>query len=238
MEENNTAMQRFFAACDDLLQSKHFFAEKKIETLMRSIAECGELMALFSQLTRNFHYEAAKRLYLKEPRETRTARGAAYLPADESELLAFVFCLLMEIDTQEVKLPDLLLRYFYVDGSLTASYALFVQQVIRPFRDVVRRCFPDAGKWGDPSMQRKKEDGILQAISEKLAAERANLPRQKLSEEDFRGGGVMLAEMKIAIDRRDIPELKALLCGYYYFLRNTRTTSQSSSEMFMLAQEL
>lgn len=238
MEENTTAMQRFFAACDDLMASKHFFAEKKIETLMRSIAECGELLALFTQLTRNFHYEEAKRLYLRDPQKTRTARGEAYLPADEGELLAFVFCLLMEIDTKEVRLSDLLLRYFYVDGSMTAGYALFVQQVIRPFRDVVRRCFPDAGKWGDAAMQRKKEDGILQAISEKLSKERADLPTRRLSEDEFRGGGVMLAEMKIAIERRDIPELKALLCGYYYFLRTTRTTSQSSSEMFMLAQEL
>lgn len=238
MEGNNTAMQRFFAACDDLLQSKHFFAEAKIEALMRSISECDELLALFSQLSRNFHYDSAKSAYLLGPERTHTARGEAYLPADESEMLAFVFCLLMEIDLKEVRLSDLLLGYFYVDGSMTASYALFLQQIIRPFRDVVRRCFPDAGKWGSPSMQRKKEDGILEAISEKLAAERSNLPRQKLSEEDFRSGGVMLAEMKIAIDRRDIPELKALLCGYYYFLRMTRLTSQSSSEMFMLAQEL
>lgn len=238
MEADTSSMQRFFAACDDLLESKHFFAEKKIEALMRSISECDELLALFSQLMRGFDYNAAKRAYLKEPEETHTARGAAYLPADESELLAFVFCLLMEIDLKEVRFSDLLLRYFYIDGSLTASYALFVQQVIRPFRDVVRTCFPDAGKWGSPSMQRKKEDGILEAISGKLAEERANLPSLRLSEEDFRGGGVMLAEMKVAIDRRDIPELKALLCGYYYFLRTTRTTSKSSGEMFMLAQEL
>lgn len=238
MEDKNTSMQRFFEACDELITGKYILADSKIGELLRSVATCDDLMGLFSAVTKNFDYQAAKKDYLRSPEETGTARGAAYLPSDETELLAFVFCLLVEFDSGSMKLNDFLLRYFNEDGSYTASYALFVARMIRPFRDIVRRCFPDSEKWGTVSMQRKREDGILEALSEKVTIERSQIMQLSLSKEDAYAGEMILAELYVAVGRKDIPEIKALLCGYLYYLQVVNGTSENSGEMFHLAGEL
>lgn len=236
MEDINRDMQRFFTACDELITGKFIVAEKKISELLRSVAMCEDLMGLFTAVTKKFDYQAAKRAYLRAPIDTRT-RGEAYLPADETELLAFVFCLLVEFDNGTMRLGDFLLRYFYEDGSYTASYALFVGRVIRPFRDVIRRCFPVAGR-GTVSMLRRREDGILEMIAERLMAERSRLPSLPLREGDAFAGETMLSELCVAVDRKDIPAIKALLFGYGYYLSYVRNSSENSDELFRLAGEL
>ena len=237
MEDKKGNMDRFFVACDELINGKFILADSKIGELLRAVATCDDLMGLFSAVTKGFDYQAAKRTYLRSPESTRTARGEAYLPADETELLAFVFCLLVEFDSGSLKLNDFLLRYFYEDGSYTASFALFAQRVIRPFRDVVRRCFPDTGK-GTASMYRRKEEGLLEALAEKVAAERTRLPALGLSEEDAFAGETILAELYLSIEKKDVPAIKALLCGYLYYLQVVNGSSENSSELFLLAGEL
>lgn len=236
MKDTNSQMQRFFTACDELINGKFIVADKKIEELLKSIASCDDLMGLFSAVTKGFDYNAAKRAYLRAPVDTRT-RGEAYLPSDETELLAFVFCLLVEFDGGSLRIGDFLLNYFYEDGSYTASFSLFVERMIRPFRDVVRRCFPNEGN-GTPSMLRKKETGILEAVSEKLMTERSRLPSLPLSAEDAFAGETILSELCVAVDRKDIPAVKALLCGYLYYLQAIGGGSENSGELFMLAGEL
>lgn len=236
MEDRNRDMQRFFAACDELITGKFIVAEKKISELLRSVATCDDLMGLFTAVTRGFDYQAAKRAYLREPINTRT-RGEAYLPAEETELLAFVFCLLVEFDNGTMRLGDFLLHYFYEDGSYTASYALFVERVIRPFRDVIRRCFPVAGR-GTAVMFRRKEEGILEMIAERLMAERSRLPSLPLREGDAFAGETIISELLVAVDRKDIPAIKALLFGYGYYLCYVRNSSENSDELFRLAGEL
>ena len=83
----------------------------------------------------------------------------AYLPAERQDVLAFVFCLFVEIDAGTMHMNDLLLRYFYVDGSYTASYSVFSGRMIKPFRDIVRECFPECGKHGQLIIQRKRARG-------------------------------------------------------------------------------
>ena len=237
MEDKNSKMERFFTACEELINCKFIIANSKISELLRAIATSEELMGLFTAVTKNFDYSAAKRLYLRGPEDTRTARGAAFLPAEDTELLAFVFCLLVEFDSGSLNLNDFLLRYFHEDGSYTASYALFVERVIRPFRDVIKRAYPHAGK-GSNVMHQKREVGILETISEKISIERNYLGQLPLSKEDAYAGESILSELYIAIGRKDVPVVKALFYGYFYYLQVTGATSDNSTEMFMLASEL
>ena len=237
MEEVNSPLQRFFIACDDLITGKHILADKKIGEVMRAIATSEELMGLFTTVTDRFDYLAAKRSCLREPDKTRSMRGRAYLPTDEADLLAFVFCLLVELDSGVLRLNDFLLRYFYEDGSLTASYVLFVNKMIRPFRDVVRGCYPNAYKRED-NLQVRKEDRILESLSRRAAAENARLSQLNLAQENAVAGATILTELSMAIGRRDVPEIKALLCGYLYYLQVINANCENSNELFALGGEL
>ena len=231
MEDNTAKMQRFFTACEELITGKFILADTKIGELLRAIATSDELRGLFAAVTKGFDYPAAKAACLKQPGEGgRYIRGEAYLPSERSEILAFVFCLLVEFDNGTMKFNDFLLRYFYVDGSYTASYSLFVDRVIRPFRDIVRDCYPET--------RRKQEENCLEKLAEKIALERTRIASLPLGKEDAVAADMILNELYAAVGRGDYSELKALLCGYLYFLQVADCSDENSNEMFRLAGDL
>ncbi len=238
MQENSAKMQRFFTACDELITGKFILADTKIGELLRAIATCEDLRGLFAAVTNGFDYPAAKKAYLKQPEQgSRPGRGEAYLPAERSELLAFVFCLLVEFDSGTMRFNDFLLRYFYEDGSYTASYSLFVDRVIRPFRDIVRECYPDVRE-SAPLARRKQEENRLEKLAEKISLERTRIASLSLGKEDCAAAEMILGELYAAVGRGDYTELKALLCGYLYFLQVTDASGENSNEIFRLAGEL
>ncbi len=238
MEERDFKLQRFFTACDELVEGKYVVADTKISETLRAIANCKELTELFAGVTTGFDYAAAKRDCLRFPVAKGSAHGAAYLPAERTDILAFVFCLLVEIDGGSVRLSDFLLRYFYEDGSYTASYALFVGRMIRPFRDIVRDLFPDMGRRGALERLHRERDGVLEKISARASVERSNLASVNLTKTDRAAAEVLLSELFAAIGRRDAVEVNAVLTGYRYFLFATGAPQENAAVMFSLAEEL
>lgn len=235
MRETYDKIQRFLDACDELIGAKFNFAEKNITEILKAIAASRELTDLFSAVTDQLDYPAAKRAYLKFPADKSASHGAAYLPADRGEVLAFVFCLLVEFDEGSLRLNDFLLRYFYEDGSYTASFSLFAERMIRPFRNIVGECFPELRK--SRTSPEKPESDELGAIGEKVAIERARISRLSLSEENGKAAEIILGELTAAAGRQDKNEIRALLCGYRYFLRNAGQESGCDSGLFTLIRE-
>ena len=149
MDERTEKLKRFFAACDALVDSKFQTAEQQISQVLKALAESSDLTALFKSITAKFDYSGAKRTYLRVP-EDGSLHCAVHLPAERHEVIAFVFCLLVEIDSGAFHFKDFLLRYFYVDGSYTASFSLFTGRLIRPFRDILHSCFPVESEKAEP----------------------------------------------------------------------------------------
>ena len=239
MSDKIEKIQRFLSVCDELVEGSYMVAEGKISEALKEIAGCRELTNLFAAVTDGYDYPAAKRAYLR-PRTGVGASGrvGAYLPSERQDILAFVFCLFVEIDAGTIYLNDLLLRYFYVDGSYTASYAVFAGRMIKPFRDIVRECFPECGKRGQVAIQRKKREEALSAFAQSLPVERNRVMSRDLREEEKTAGEEIFTELSAAAARRDIAEVRALLAGYRYFLRYIGAEGGESVALFALAQEL
>ena len=144
----------------------------------------------------------------------------------------------MEIDAGTMHMNDLLLRYFYVDGSYTASYSVFAGRMIKPFRDIVRECFPECGKRGQFAVQRKRREETLSQISAAILAERNRVMSRALLDEEKVAGEEIFSELSAASARRDVAEVRALLAGYRYFLRYINAESAESDALFALAQTL
>ena len=167
MEEKIERIHRFLDACDGLLSCTYREAEVGISQVLRLLAESEDLKGLFSAVTEEFDYAKTRSFYL---RDLPNGRGAAYLPSSRVDALAFVFCLFAEIDSGVVRFSDFLLRYFYVDGSYTASYALFSERIVRPFRDIVREAYPAACvgySYARPAAQPVARDGLREETSSK-----------------------------------------------------------------------
>lgn len=220
METSSQQLNRFFLACEKLMNEKYNVADSRIAEVLKAIAESRALTDLFSAVTERFDYPSAKKTYLRFPATAGAFHGKALLPKDRGEAIAFIFCLLVDMDAGRIKLDDFLLRYFYEDGSYTASYALFTERMLRPFHDIVKDCFPEIARSAGESAQNEKEDG---APFEKIAAlaieERERLAELNLPSSDAGAGDAILCEVMQAAGKGNLSSLKALLMGYRYFLR-------------------
>ena len=208
------------------MNEKYVVADARITEVLECIAECRALTDLFSAVTERFDYPAAKKIYLKFPASNGSFHGKAFLPKDRGEVLAFVFCILVDIDAGRIKFDDFLLRYFYEDGSYTASFALFAERMLRPFRDIVKDCFPNVtGKAEEGETEQKsrvnskKRTASLEAFAALVIEERERLKRISLSTVDAIAGDAILCEILQAAGKDNVTEIKALLHGYGYFLR-------------------
>ena len=239
MTDKIERIRRFLSVCDELIEGSYMNAEGKISEALKHIAGCRELTNLFAAVTDGYDYPAAKRAYLRPRTGSGTAgRVGAFLPSERQDVLAFVFCLFVEIDAGTVHLNDLLLRYFYVDGSYTASYSVFAGRMIKPFRDIVRECFPEVGKRGQIAAMQKKREEALSAFAQSLPVERNRVMGRALREEEKTAGEEIFSELAAAAARRDVAEVRALLAGYRYFLRYIGAESDESSALFALSQEM
>ena len=238
MQDRYSKIQKFFTACDELVNGTFMLADTRIADVLNAVAGSGELTNLFNAATESFDYNAAKKAYLRYPAGKGETHGIVYFPTDRKQILAFVFCVLVEIDAGVMKFNDFLLRYFYQDGSYTASYAVFAERMIRPFRDIVRDCFPDSGRKDYLERLGKRRDGILETLTEKITIERERISRIALRDTEQDAAETIFAELIAAAGRKDAAETAAILAGYRYFLLYINAVTPESEEILRLAEDL
>lgn len=233
MAENYEAIARFLSACDAIIGGTYVNAKENITRALKALAASRDLCGLFDAMTQEFDYQSSKGYYL---RGEEGKRGTAYFPAGRVDSLAFVFCLLVEIDSGKINLSEFLLRYFYVDGSYTASYSMFTEKYIRPFRDIVREAFPipvqPIRAEGKPLAERG--DGL----GELLKRERSRLTLLEIPPEEIAAGDAILAYAQEAFQSGDTENLRAIMAGYSYFLRFFKAENSLTEEIFRLLGEI
>ena len=216
MDTGREQIDTFLRRCDEVMQSKFILADTKIGDLLKAIAASDLLYAFFREITRNFDYPAAKEKYMNYAYESSKKRRLLF-PSDPSEKLAFIFCLLVDLDNKAIDLSDFLREYFYEDGSVYESYYAFCNQVVKPFKNDVKNIFrggvPVAGAM--PAAAGAAKAGEVQDILRVVAEERAAVFSSQLSDEKKVDALVILN----ALENCGCKGAAAcgLLCGYAYF---------------------
>ena len=108
INDYDDGLDAFIAACDDLMSTKFLLAERKISALLATIAASERLYGLFKQALNGYN----RQVEWKKSIVTVGGRSKLVLPQTQSRLLAYAFCLLMEIDTGKKSLRLLLDEYF------------------------------------------------------------------------------------------------------------------------------
>jgi len=142
----------FLEASEDFINSKYILADIKIVNILKAIAQSETILALFKNSLQDFDYEQAKSKYLVKNKYFSGDKGEFILPTNSRELLAFVFNVLMDIDSKRVDFGEFINKYFFEDGSYSASFSSFVNAMIRPFTNTVKMLMTSVieGKLQDP----------------------------------------------------------------------------------------
>lgn len=126
----------FIEAANHAIDGKFIVAEKRISSLLQTIAASDRLIEVFKTVTRNYDF----RTEFNRAKDKVGSRGKLVMPSTPAAFLAFAFCLLMEIDAGKRSLRELV-DEFYRAPNANEQYAMFASAVLVPFRDVTEYVF-------------------------------------------------------------------------------------------------
>lgn len=242
MDSVKSQVLDFLDKCAEVKNCKFIMATTKIKDLLKSVVNSAELYEVFNTVVSKFDYIAAKgRCFIQA--EDSFGRSRVVLPDTVGERLAFIFCMLVEIDRGDIQINAFLQKFYPKDGSYYASYHMFCDEVIGSLESIITEIFaqeleepdmPDEAE-GNAIAQKSVNSSIISeinAISILIANELDYIATSSLSEDDKDAAATILNRLTMAVKACDAEEINALTFGYNYFVMYTRTVSESVNMLF------
>lgn len=127
-EKKLEEIQEFLLSIKNMLESKYILIDRRVADILRSIADTSAVYNLIAECMINFDFAF----------EWKKATEGAYLklPEKDSKKVAFIFCMLNNIDDRNIDITLILERYFSYDLAYS-PYELFCRFIIVEFRRLI-----------------------------------------------------------------------------------------------------
>lgn len=231
MESVKTQITDFLDKCEELKKCKFIMATTKIKDVLKSIANSRELYELFNTVVSKFDYLAAKQRCFVETDNGLFRRCALVLPDTIGDRLAFIFCLLVEFDRDDINFNAFLQKYYPKDGSYYASFHMFCDEVIGSLETIICDIFSQELASEEPARALPQRSSAapevkpdanaaasINTILLLIAREKDYVSSSSLSGEDREAATSILDCLSAAVRRGDAALINALTCGYNYFV--------------------
>ncbi len=237
MSDTKEQILSFLDKCEELKSCKFIMATTKIKDLLKCIVNCPDLYRLFEAVTKDFNYLAAKSKCLVTVNDGIFTRNYVVLPDTVGQRLAFIFCLLVEFDKDNINLNDFLRQYFPEDGSYFASYQAFCNTIVKGLQDCISQVFREEIAIIEQEVEKNSRAGeISSALSVALSQETDFITNCKIADEEKENGLKMLTALAKNLKSGSIDNIDALLCGYSYFVLNNKCVSEGVAELIELIE--
>ena len=170
MDSGKGQIDIFLRRCDELMRTSIIIADAKIGDLLKAITTSDLLYAFFRDITQNFDYVAAQLRYMNYMPYPGSRKHLLLLPEDTTEKLAFIFCLLVDLDAKNIDLGEFLSEYFYEDGDLNRGFRRFGAEVILPLRNLIRQMFQSGAT--DPRVAKARGKAAAEHLARIIRSER------------------------------------------------------------------
>lgn len=243
METVKNQITDFLNKCEEIKNCKFIMATTKIKDLLKSIVNSAELYELFNTVAANFDYAAAKQRCLKVEGEGAYGRCSVALPDTVGDRLAFIFCLLVEFDRNDMNFNVFLQKFYPKDGSYYASYHLFCDEIIGSLQSIVSDIYSkelkeelppppqieyhigsDQAQGREPSIEHHALlSEQINTVCMFIEAERSLIDESDLSIDDKVSAHSILEALTSAVKAGDAEAIKGLFSGYNYFVLYAKT---------------
>lgn len=136
LSKSEEALSSFLLACDEVISAKFILAEKKISALLQTIA-CEPLLIDFFKTALIGYNRTAE---FARAKSKVGGRSKLSLPVNRTKIIAFAFCLLLELDTGKRDIKEFLDEYFYSPNP-KEQYDAFVKTIVVPFKEISEYLF-------------------------------------------------------------------------------------------------
>ncbi len=130
-------VKELVALCNEFIDSKVLFADRKIQKILEKIVSSEEVYHLIDECMNNFNKEKE---YEKAFVVSSSGKGYFNMPNQEFKIIALGFCVLVDINTSKVKFDEFIGNYFSNEDG-RKDYKLFMQKIIVPFRNLIAEAF-------------------------------------------------------------------------------------------------
>ncbi len=127
MKYTEAEIKPFIDACEDMVRSKFILIDKRISSILKAIATTKPVYNAIAEAMINFNWTASWKSATQKA-------GELIIPDETSKIVAFVFCLLKNIDSGTININDVLVKYCSNDEDRRSPYTVFCEKTIVPFK--------------------------------------------------------------------------------------------------------
>ncbi len=133
-DEEKQKIKDFVDACNDMIEGRFILSDTKVSNILKCVVKSEIIYGLYSACVKNFKFSAVlQECSASNPNNT----GHFVMPKDPESVVAFVTCLLLEVDKQSINLQKFVSENFYNVDGYNISYNNFALTVLVPYRDAV-----------------------------------------------------------------------------------------------------
>lgn len=231
IEENlNESFEKFLIATQTLIESNYILIDRNISVLLHSAVDCEIVYNLIAKSMVNFDFVE----------EWRNATEGNFIkfPEDSEKKLAFIFCMLNNIDDRKLDITKVFDHYFSCNQNVT-PYELFCSSVIDEFRNLVLKLLnPESNEeyvqTQEPQDEQSQETEItiqdkineMLTLIYKLKDEVRNLKRLRRCRVAKGDVIAIISTLEFAVKRNDLEYFYALVLSIKALVRYNKTLKE------------
>ncbi len=134
-DEEKQNLVAFFNACNEMIEGRFILSDTKVANILKSVVSSETLYKLYSDCMSGFKF--AKMLdYCKASNPNNG--GYFRMPEEEKDIVAFVTCLLLEVDKRNINLQTFVTDNFYSIDGYNISYNNFALLILVEYKTAVK----------------------------------------------------------------------------------------------------
>lgn len=160
-----TKIKSFFDACNEMIEGRFILSDIKISKILKAIAGSEVLYNAFAKVLNNFKFNEE---FEKSKSPNKVNGGYFILPEEPEKIMALVFAILLEVDSQKLSLQAFVNDFFYNPEGYNISYSNFASNILVPFKESVSKIlgvnFDGTSLENNESSLEKEHEEILHVV--------------------------------------------------------------------------
>lgn len=133
-EEEKLKVLEFYKFCNEMIDGRFILSDTKVSNILKSVVKSEVLYNLYSHCMTNFKFnEVLYRCSAENP----SNGGFFVMSEDDKEIMAFVTCLLLEVDKKNINLQTFVTDNFFSSEGYNISYNNFALTILTAYKKAV-----------------------------------------------------------------------------------------------------
>jgi hypothetical protein len=134
-DEERENIVEFFNACNEMIEGRFILSDTKVSNILKSVVKSETLYKLYSDCMVGFKFNKT----LDFCKASNPNNGGYFqMPMEAKDVMAFVTCLLLEVDKRNINLQNFVTDNFYSSDGYNISYNNFALTVLVAYKSSVK----------------------------------------------------------------------------------------------------